>query len=133
MSARILHPAVQSWTGSGSRPVESLPRVPLEIVPHWKLLRAAIGSPLRRWTIVLFLESGTGRATEDLHLLHHLVPWFSDLPRHGVALAQLRRHGLTMLTTAEEAVARQLFQAIPSRGHERVRARLFNPEGRVAW
>jgi hypothetical protein len=70
---------------------------------------------------------------EDLHLLHHLIPWFADLPQRGVALAQLRRHGLTVLTAAEEAVARELFEAIPPRGHERVRARFFNPEGRVAW
>lgn len=141
MSGRILFPVVRAWpatdhlatrNGDGSRSTQSR-RVPLEIIPRGRLLRAAIAEPLRRWTIVLFLEGGgSRRATEDIHLLGHLVPWFSALPRYGVALAQLRRHGLTVLTATEEDVARQLFRDI-RRGHERIHAAFYTPQGRRSW
>lgn len=154
MSARVLRPEVRAWsaTAGGARPAAGaarggqapapgngesfLPahlRVPLEIVSHGHLLKAAIGAPLRRWAIVLFLERGPGRVTDDLHLVARLVPWFFDLPRRSVALAQLRRHGLAVLITAEEDLARRLFRDIPSGRQERLHARFYNPQGRRSW
>ena len=153
MSTRVLRPEVQAWsaTGGGARSVAVAARacrapapgkgevfvphlrVPLEIVSHGHLLKAAIGAPLRRWAIVLFLERGPGRVTDDLHLVARLVPWFYDLPRRSVALAQLRRHGLAVLITAEEDLARRLFRDIPSGRQERLQARFYNPEGRRSW
>ena len=143
MSARIVRRDVPSWSGpeSGSRPepesgaisanTVQRPPLPLEVIHIGRLLRAAIGEPLRRWAIVLFLEGGPGRLRDDLRAIVQQVPWFRDFPLWGFAFAQLRRHGLTVLTTAEGTLARRLFRDIPPGGQQRVSARLFNPEGRV--
>lgn len=138
--ASVLRPVVPSWKTSAcpsdderrGQPATGL-RVPLKVVRHGQLLPAAIGAPLRRWAIVLFLEGSSGRVREDLRLIFRRVPWFCDLPDWPRAFAQLRRHGLTVLITDQEALARQLFRDIPPGGHERIYARFYTPEGRPSW
>jgi hypothetical protein len=136
LSARIVRRDVPSWSGPLPEPESGAstaprPLLPLEVIHTGRLLRAAIAEPLRRWAIVLFLAGGPGRLREDLRAVCQQVPWFRDFPRWGIAFAQLRRHGMTVLTTAEGALARRLFRDISPGGQQRVSARLFNPEGRV--